>query len=268
MSTSLPDIQEQKPKIEIALNRVGISKLILPIYIRKRLEAESIEPQHTTCEVSCYVDLPADKKGINMSRLPIIIQGNLDKPLRGVVVNDVAEQIRLASEAQVCQLIYKFHYFTQKKAPVTGKLGYVDHKVIFDGTITVHNFLWKVSVETIGTSLCPCSKEISNKGAHNQKCYITITVEPKRDEIVWIEDLIDIAEKSCSCEIWSVLKRSDEKYVTERAYENPMFVEDIARECYKHLIVNDKIKTFKVKVASDESIHVHRAEAVIEGGKE
>ena len=259
----LPDVQESKPKIEIALNRVGISKLVLPIYIRRKEQSES---QHTVAEVSCYVDLPADKKGINMSRLPIIIQSNLDQPLRGATVHSVAEQVMRASEANVCQLIYEFHYFTKKIAPVSGNEGYVDHKVIFDGTISLYNeFIWKVSVETIGTSLCPCSKEISNHGAHNQKCYININVKPRFDKIVWIEDLIEIADKSCSCEIWSVLKRPDEKWVTETAYNNAMFVEDIARECYKHLIENKKIKSFKVKVASDESIHVHRAEAIIEG---
>ncbi len=265
MLQQLPDVQESKPNVEIALNRVGISKLILPVYVRKKLTAEGESVQHTTAKIACYVDLPADKKGINMSRLPIIIQGNIDKPLRGATIQDVAEQIRIASEANECEINYEFHYFTQKKAPVTGRLGYLDHKVNFNGVVKEdRTFEWKITVESIGTSLCPCSKEISKGGAHNQKCYVSITVTPKENALVWIEDLIEVVDKSCSCEIWSVLKRPDEKYVTERAYDNPMFVEDIARECYKHLIGNDNITYFKVRVASDESIHVHRAEAIIE----
>lgn len=259
----LPDIQESRPKNTIYLNRVGISKLTLPVFIEQR---DRIKVQHTVAKISCYVDLEAEKKGINMSRLPIILQGNINIPLKGSSISDIAEEIRVASEAKICHLTYEFPYFTIKQSPVTSLDGMLDHKVVFDGVKTENDFLWKFSVETIGTTLCPCSKEISKFGAHNQKCYITMTVKPKPNLIVWIEDLIDIANKSSSCEIFSVLKRPDEKWVTEFAYNNPMFVEDVARHAYQLLSNNNSIESFQIKAASDESIHVHRAEAIIEGG--
>ena len=257
---NLPDMQESEPRVKIKLNRVGISHLRIPILIQTKNKSV----QNTVASVSCYVDLAHDKKGINMSRLPIAIHKYLNQPLHGSLISDICEHIRLISKAEVCQLIYEFHYFIEKIAPASKEPGLVDHKITFDGTKTKDDFKWKFSVETVGTSLCPCSKEISDGGAHNQKCYMIAKIQPKTDKWIWIEDIVEICEQSCSCEIFSVLKRPDEKVVTERAYENPMFVEDVARNAYEKLSEIDNIKTFSVKVASDESIHMHRAEAIIE----
>jgi len=258
----LPDIQKTEPEIKIRLNRVGISKLKMPIYISERNGNDSI--QHSVAKISCYVDLEPNIKGISMSRLPIIIQNKLNEPLNNKMIKTTAEEIRVISDARECQLTYEFDYFTIKNAPISHESGILSHKVIFHGVKRKDSYKFTMTVETIGTSLCPCSKEISKYGAHNQKCYVSIQTMPKLDKIVWIEDLIDVVDKSVSCEIFSVLKRPDEKWVTEKAYNNARFVEDIARKTYSNLIENNKLHWFEIKVASDESIHVHRAEAIID----
>lgn len=259
----LPDIQEKKPDHQIKLNRVGVSKLKIPVFIKRK----NGTVQQTVSEVSCYVDLDADKKGINMSRLPISIYNYANEFLCGKTVLEIAEKIREISSAKKCDLIYEFPYFTEKEAPITKQVGIVDHKITFNASIDEYKENWSFSVEGVGTSLCPCSKEISNEGAHNQKCYVEVSVYPKiipEYKWIWIEEIIEVIDKSVSCEIYSVLKRSDEKYVTEKAYKNAKFVEDIARQVYELLKSDSRIDKFKIKVSSDESIHIHRAEAIIE----
>jgi GTP cyclohydrolase I len=258
---NMPDVQQSVPRVKVKLNRVGVSHLTLPISI----QSETGKIQTSVAKVSCYVDLASDKKGINMSRLPIGLHKYLNQSLNGTIIKDIAENIRQVSKAEICQVIYEFHYFIEKLAPASKEPGLIDHKIIFDGTKTESSYIWKFSVETVGTSLCPCSKEISTAGAHNQKCYITTDIWPNDGKWIWIEDIVKICEQSCSCEIYSILKRIDEKIVTERAYDNPMFVEDVARSVYEKLAAIDDIDYFKIKVASDESIHMHRAEAIIKG---
>jgi GTP cyclohydrolase I len=253
----LPDIQNTKPEIQIALNRVGITDLQLPIYILQK----DNKIQHSVAKISCFVDLESNLKGINMSRIPIALHKYLDSPISGKLIQSISENIRLNSNAKMCQLIYSFPYFIQKISPISKEPGLVIYPIKFNVTQSEDFSIFEVSIIATTTSLCPCSKEISEYGAHNQKCAIEITCQMDIDNFVWIEDIISIAETSASCEIFSVLKRIDEKYVTEQAYLNPCFVEDITRNCYEKLLTLKDIKKFKIEVTSDESIHNHKAYA-------
>jgi len=253
----LPDIQNSEPKIKVALNRVGITNLELPIYILQKDETI----QHSVAKIDCFVDLDSNLKGVNMSRIPIAIHKYLDMPISGVLIESICENIRLKSEAKICQLIYSFPYFIKKISPVSKESGFVIYPIIFNGIKSENEFIFEVTVCVTTTSLCPCSKEISAGGAHNQKCNVKITCQTYIDDYIWIEDLIKIAENSSSCDIYSVLKRVDEKYVTEKAYENPCFVEDITRNCYEYLSKLKNIINFIIEVTSDESIHNHKAYA-------
>jgi len=256
----LPDIQQTIPKVQIALNRVGISNLKMPIIV----STKASRIHSTVATINCYVDLDKELKGINMSRLPQVLHKFQDRLLNSEVIRDISESIRNISEAKVCELTYTFDYFIKKLSPVNKEPGLINYPVTFTGIKSENNYVFKFDVCVTATSLCPCSKEISEYGAHNQKCYINITCQRKADCFIWIEDIINIAEQSASCEIFSVLKRPDEKWVTEQAYNNPKFVEDVARDCYSQLFQRDDIEKFKVKVTSDESIHMHEAVAIIE----
>jgi len=252
----LPDIQNSKSNFSIALNRVGVTNLKFPIQILQR----SGHFQHTVADIDCFVDLEADIKGISMSRLPIGIQKFINKPIDGKAISIIAEHIRLKSEAKICQLIYKFPYFVQRESPVAKEPGFIHYNIIFNGTKSEENYKFKFAVEITASSLCPCSKEISNNGAHNQRSKILITLTPKENEWLWIEDIAKIGEDSSSCPIYSILKRSDEKYVTEQMYNNPAFVEDITRNCYSKLLeYQDKLEAFIIEVSNEESIHLHNA---------
>lgn len=256
----LPDIQQTIPKVKIALKKVGIVNFKMPIKILTK--NNNINP--TIATIKCYVDLDKNLKGINMSRLPQALHKFQEIPLDSNVIKQIAEDVRIISKADVCELSYTFDYFINKKSPINHIMGLVNYPTTFTGIKYENEYVFKFNVRITATSLCPCSKEISLYGAHNQKCYIDITCQRKNDNLIWIEDIINIAESCASCEIFSILKRPDEKWVTERAYENPKFVEDIARECYHKLLQRSDIEKFKVKITSDESIHMHSAVAIIE----
>lgn len=256
---TLPDIQNSEPEVQIALNRVGIAQLKLPIIISDK----SGGVQNTVATIGCFVDLEPDQKGINMSRLPIGLHKFVSEELNAERISEVAENIRIKSEAKVCEVSYDFDYFITKVSPVNKERGLVNYRTKFTGIKSENGkYEFKFNIRVTATSLCPCSKEISEYGAHNQKCYIDVECVP--NQFVWIEDIIKLAEDSASCEIFSVLKRPDEKYVTEKMYENPQFVEDIARRCYAALKTREDLDRFKIVVQSDESIHMHRAIAMIE----
>lgn len=255
---NLPDVQCLTSPHHIAVNRVGITDLILPVFMLKKDGGN----QHSVANISCYVDLEADKKGINMSRLPIGIHQFTDEVLNGSLIQKIADDIRKNSEATLCQLIYKFPYFIKKESPINKESGIVHYDVEFNTITTEELKTFSISITTIASTLCPCSKSMSEKNAHNQKCYIKINIECL--DWVWIEDIIQVAEESASCEIYSILKRADEKYVTDKMYENPRFVEDVVREAHSRLIKMNNIKRFSVEAWADESIHMHKAYAKIE----
>lgn len=256
----LKDIQKEEPEFKYPIERVGITNFKLPIFVTQR---DNINYQHTVADINTFIDLKNNAKGINMSRLPIALQTFLDSPLNRSKMNSIADYIINKCEAERCQLIYKFPYFIKKIAPISLETGIIYTNVEFNLTKN-DNAIFKLSVETNVTSLCPCSKEISERSAHNQKSSIKIDVIVKDDSFIWIEDLIEIAEKNSSCEIYSVIKRVDEKHVTEKAYDNAKFVEDMVRGCYNDLNKLDNITNFKVQVDNYESIHQHIATAIME----
>jgi GTP cyclohydrolase I len=260
MSKNLPDVQnEMKPIHSIEINRVGIVDFQLPIFVSR----QDGGIQHSIANVECYVDLAADIKGISMSRLPIQLMKFSNQQLDSRLVESITENIRIVSEAKICNLTYNFLYFLTKLSPKSMEPGLVPYQISFNGIKTENDYKFILGVETIATSSCPCSKAVSKNSAHNQKSRIKITCQGNPGTFIWIETLIKIAEESSSCEIFSVLKRNDEAVVTERAYENSKFVEDIARECYYKLDNHEDVDKFKVEVTNDESIHAHQARAII-----
>jgi GTP cyclohydrolase I len=256
---SLPDVQLSKPIHQIAINKVGIVSLLLPIFISQKVGGY----QNSTATIDCCVSLASELKGTNMSRIPRTIHTYLDRPLTNNIIKEIAEHVINSTEADDVHLTYKFPYFVNKIAPISKEPGLVHYNVIFEGIKTNDIYKFNIGVEVTATNLCPCSKAISKYGAHNQRVLIKIKVCQKEGHFVWVEDLIDIAEHSASCEIFSILKREDEQFVTETAYENPMFVEDVSRACYDKLNNLSSINNFRVEVKAQESIHLHSAFAFI-----
>jgi len=253
--TDLPDIQNTESNHQIYLENVGITDLQLPIMVMQKDGTF----QQTIATMSIFTDLAPEVKGISMSRLLEVMHEYTYKPLNSDVISKITEVIRERCESDKCRLEISFPYFMQKTAPASGKKGYINHTVKFVCENNKGNIKTRYGTSVIVTSLCPCSKEISDGGAHNQKCFID--VEYCTTDWVWIEDVIHAIETCGSSEIYSILKRPDEKVVTERAYNNPLFVEDIIRNVYSTLESFKDISNFKISVASDESIHLHKAVA-------
>ena len=251
----MKDIQKTKPKHAIAIQRVGVTNIQLPIYLTEKVGGY----QHTVGNVDVFVDLDADSKGTHMSRLAIGVQKFMKEPLNAQRLKDIAEYIRNKCDAKTSEVIYRFPYFINKLGPVSKEPGMTHCDVVFDMVSSEDGCDFTMSITTTATSCCPCSKEISEAGAHNQRSKIKITFQPHKDEFVWIEDIVDVANKCSSCEVFTTLKRPDEKYVTEEAYNNPKFVEDMVREAYAELEKFNELEWFEVTVSNEESIHQHNA---------
>jgi GTP cyclohydrolase I len=263
VSRELPDVQNTIGDYKFAL-KAGIAGVKMPIKVKDL--GGNLVP--TVATVNMYTRLPKTHRGINMSRLPIILS-ELHKD--HWVLDDLQRLLQTIMdrlESDAAHVTFEFPYFYTKAAPVTGHEGLAYVYVKFDASKTLqpgsYDFLLTVKVAT--TTLCPCSKEISGYSAHNQRCSVEISV--KYEDFVWIEQLIEIAEISSSCTRYPILKREDEKYVTEQAYDNPRFVEDVARGVAEKLTNDRRIKAFKVTVISEESIHQHDAVAEISVGME
>lgn len=257
---NLPDMQKTGPKHELSIQRVGITDLKIPIRISQKNGGE----QHSIADVNIFVDLDKFSKGTHMSRLAVGVHKFINNQFNSSVLFNIAEYIRNKCEAKTSHVIYKFPYFIERVAPISKEPGLVYCNVVFDVVNTEEKYDLSITVETTSTSLCPCSKELADSGAHNQRSKIKITIIPYQNEIVWIEDIISVADTCSSCEIYSVLKRADEKYVTDKAYMNPNFVEDMVRSIYDSLSRNNLINKFKVEVTNEESIHQHNAYAMME----
>jgi len=257
----LKDVQKTLPQHQIPIDYVGIGSFKLPIYISTK-EGPN---QNTIADVAVFGNLPATKKGIDMSRIPIAIQKFSGQRMDVAVTNEIAEHIRRKLGVDVCKLRYSFPYFMQKVAPVSKEPGIVSYDVTFN-LIKKEDFSdFYMSIVVIGTSLCPCSKEISLNSAHNQRVVVKVGLKPTEGGFVWIEDLIQVIESSCSGEMYSVLKRVDEKHITESMYANPKFVEDIIRDCAFQLSKMKDVAKYNITVSSEESIHQHNAIAMLSG---
>ena len=251
---AMPDIQALADRRHVAIDRVGVKDVTYPIRLRTPAGGE----QTTVAKVNMYVSLPHHQKGTHMSRFLEVLNTYAESALTPDCFQKVAREICDRLNAAEAHFQAEFTYFIQKQAPITKSPGLMDYQVRFECTANgMDDFI--MSVAAPATSLCPCSKEISKYGAHNQRCRIEAQVRIK--ERVWIEEIVRYLERSASTEVFAVLKRPDEKYVTEAAYENPKFVEDIVRDLALMLEGDDRITWFSINSENYESIHNHNAYA-------
>ena len=257
----IPDVQNSADTRRLAINKVGIKDIRHPVKVRDRSGGE----QHTIATFNMYVNLPHNFKGTHMSRFVEI----LNVPGREISVDsfkDMLTEMTGRLEAEAGHIEMTFTYFVDKAAPVSGVRSLMDYEVTFIGEIRDARAEMKLKVVVPVTSLCPCSKKISKYGAHNQRSHVTVSVRTRG--FIWIEDVIDLVEKQASCELYGLLKRPDEKYVTERAYENPKFVEDMVRDIAAQLNQDERVAAYAVESENFESIHNHSAYAMIEHDQE
>ena len=255
------DMQNQPDYRNIPIDKVGIKGLKYPVTVRDKRK----ESQSTVAEISMYVDLPHQCKGTHMSRfVELLHQSRSVMSLESLTM--ILEDMKTTLGAQSSHIEISFPYFIEKTSPTTGARGLMDYDCTIIGSANSGknaDIVLKVAVPV--TSVCPCSKEISECGAHNQRGEVLVST--RFHKFIWIEDIVELVERSASCDIFSVLKRADEKYVTEKAYNNPKFVEDIVRDVAKELIEDENITWFSVSAENFESIHNHSAYAYIEKGR-
>jgi GTP cyclohydrolase I len=254
------DVQNQPDDRNIPIDKVGVKNIRYPITVLDRMNGT----QQTVASINMYVNLPHHYKGTHMSRfVELLSEHSNNINLRNLP--DILEEMKERLEAQSAHIEMEFPYFLNKSAPVSGAQGLMEYNISFRGSLHGQGMDLVVEVAVPVTTLCPCSKEISACGAHNQRGVVRLAVRFKR--FIWIEDLIRLVEASASSEVFSVLKREDEKQVTERAYANPMFVEDVVREVAVKLQDDPNIVWFAVDSENFESIHNHSAYAYIERDK-
>ena len=252
------DIQNQPDFRNISIDKVGIKGLKYPITVRDKIHGS----QSTVAEINMYVDLPHQCKGTHMSRFVELLhvfrsQVSLES------LTSILEDMKVTLGAKSAHVEISFPYFIEKTSPSTQSKGLMDYNCTIIGSANCEkkaDIVLNVAVPV--TSVCPCSKEISDYGAHNQRG--EVLVSSRFHKFIWIEDIVNLVEQAASCDIFSVLKRADEKFVTEKAYDNPKFVEDIARDVAKELIEDPNITWFSVSAENFESIHNHSAYAYIE----
>jgi GTP cyclohydrolase I len=257
---AVEDVQGRPDTRQIPINRVGIKDIRHPVKVKDRSNGE----QHTIASFNMYVNLPHNFKGTHMSRFVEILHHEREISVDSFRTMLAEMAARLDAEAGHIEMT--FPYFVMKRAPVTGVESLMDYQASLIGEICHGEAHTWVKVVVPVTSLCPCSKRISERGAHNQRSHVTI--KARLQSHIWIEELIEIAEKEASCELYGILKRPDEKYVTERAYDNPKFVEDMVRDVAVRLNQEERISAYVVESENFESIHNHSAYALIERDKE
>jgi GTP cyclohydrolase I len=264
MNTLVPnfiaDVQSSADTRHLAIDRVGIKGIRHPVKVKDK----SVGVQHTIATFNMYVHLPHNFKGTHMSRFVEILNQH-EREISVESFESILQEMVARLEAQSGYIEMSFPYFVNKTAPVSGVQSLLDYDVTLIGeTINgKQRFTTKVLVPV--TSLCPCSKKISERGAHNQRSHVTLTL--RTNSFVWIEDIVRIAEEQASCELYGLLKRPDEKFVTERAYDNPKFVEDMVRDVAAVLDADERIDAYIVESENFESIHNHSAYALIERDK-
>ena len=259
-TTEVEDVQAHADTRQLPINRVGIKEIRHPVRVKDRSAGE----QHTIASFNMYVSLPHNFKGTHMSRFVEILHGEREISVESFRAMLSTMTARL--EADSGHIEMKFPFFVMKKAPISGVESLMDYQATLIGENHHGEVETWVQVEVPVTSLCPCSKKISDYGAHNQRSHVTIKARLRSH--IWIEELIEIAESEASCELYGILKRPDEKYVTERAYDNPKFVEDVVRDVATRLNRDERISAYVVESENFESIHNHSAYARIERDKD
>ncbi len=258
-SQLLHDVQKRSDTRRIPIDKVGVKDISYPIVVMDKNRSV----QHTVARVNMYVDLPHHFKGTHMSRFIEILNSYREK-IALDKMETILEKMKEKLGASSAHLEIEFPYFIEKKAPVSGAKSLMEYTCEFKASLA-DRFDFVLGVKVPVTSLCPCSKELSSYGAHNQRSIMTVQVRYR--EFLWIEDLIEVIESCGSSPVYSLLKREDEKFVTETAYENPRFVEDMVREATTRLDAMDTITWFSVEAENYESIHKHSAYAAVERDK-
>lgn len=256
---AIADVQSSPDQRNMPINQVGIKDLHFPLQIQS---AEGV--QHTIARIGMTVALPASQKGTHMSRFVALMEERQHLVLDFTSLHQLTLDMLERLDAQAGRIHISFPFFRKKAAPVSGITSFLDYAVTWQGEVSVSGeYSHQIKVLAPVTSLCPCSKEISQYGAHNQRSHVTVTLTCHKQEVS-IEEIIDLVENKASCQLYGLLKRPDEKYVTEHAYENPKFVEDMVRDIAVALKNDPRIDCFSVESENFESIHNHSAYALIE----
>jgi GTP cyclohydrolase I len=250
------DVQNQHDSRKIPIDKVGVKNLSYPITVLDKVNGF----QQTVGSINMYVNLPHRFRGTHMSRFVEILNEH-HRELHIDTIGEVLQKMKTKLHAEEAHMEVSFPYFIEKAAPVTGAKSLLEYRCILKGTLDEkEDFV--LGVEVPVTTLCPCSKELSKRGAHNQRSLVRIQI--RYHGFIWIEELIALAETSASSPLYALLKRKDEKAVTEQAYDNPMFVEDVVREVARKLDIDPRISWYQVQSENMESIHNHSAYASIE----
>jgi len=254
--SDLEDVQKYADHRQVAIEQVGVSDLRYPITVLDR----AAQSQRTVATITLSVGLPQDTKGTHMSRFIDVLERH-----RGEItvrtLPQLLRDLKLTLEAESARVEVHFPYFLERRAPVSGVAALVDYQCAFVGEMNGGEMDFVLGVDVPVASLCPCSKAISDYGAHNQRGFVRI--ETRSTEIVWIEELVEVAEASASTPVYALLKREDERHLTMRAYDNPVFVEDMVRNAAVQLREDARITWFRVRAENHESIHNHNAFAQV-----
>ncbi len=261
LDKGIADVQSSPDTRRLAIDKVGIKDIRHPVRVKDRSQGE----QHTIASFNMYVNLPHNFKGTHMSRFVEILNLH-EREISVESFHGMLGEMKEKLEAEAGHIEMTFPFFINKTAPVSGVQSLMDYEVSLVGEIRGADTRMEIKVQVPVTSLCPCSKKISERGAHNQRSHVTVAATTR--DFIWIEELIDLVEAEASCELFGLLKRPDEKYVTERAYDNPKFVEDLVRDIAAKLNQDDRIAAYTVEAENFESIHNHSAYALIQRDKE
>ena len=262
------DVQNQKDIRNIPIQKVGVKDVEIPLKIQRKPSSDAIDSTIVYAKVKMSVGLPSDYKGTHMSRFIEILNDYKKEALSIDDIEKILFDMKKRLDATTSYLKFNFKYFIEKIAPKSKNKSLMCYDCAFEGELDQDcNFKFYLETKVPLTTLCPCSKEISDYGAHNQRAIVKVKISYDNDKIIWLEDLIKTIENCASCEIYPLLKREDEKFVTESAYNNPKFVEDIIRDVVLELEHNETIRYYKIEVEAQESIHTHNAWAQQERSK-
>ena len=254
----MKDVQNETSIYQISIEQVGVKEIKYPV----RIQRKNTDYQHTIADIKISIELPATDRGTHMSRFIELIEKH-KADINGKTVKEISKEITKTFDCKKAFIELTFPYFIEKRAPVSRISSIMETTCGYKNIINNNTIDSILIIKVPVTTLCPCSKEISLYGAHNQRAIISLEIT--EIDFIWFEDLIDLVEQCASAPIYPLLKRDDEKYVTELAYNNPKFVEDLAREVFVKIKekYKDKISKVRIEVESDESIHTHKAFAVI-----
>jgi len=251
------DVQNQPDQRRIPIDKVGVKDIRYPIIVRDKAK----DTQPTVASINMYVNLPEDFKGTHMSRFIEVLNHRHGR----ITINNflgILDELKEELNAQLAHVEMEFPYFIEKPAPVSGEKSLMEYRCRYIGEVNHKRKIFHVGITVPVTTLCPCSREMSERGAHNQRGLVTVTLEFR--DFFWIEDIIELIEDSASSPVFALLKREDEKFLTERAYDHPMFVEDLVREVTRRLKADENFTWFRVEAENFESIHNHSAYAMVE----